>query len=89
MRPQKGLARDTPAVYQIQVQGVLDSSWSDRMNGADIRMRNLPNEAPVTVITGHFTDQTALSGVLSTLYDLGFVLLSVEQLSAYDARTGV
>jgi hypothetical protein len=52
-------------------------------------MRNLPNEAPVTVITGHFTDQAALAGLLSTLYDLGFVLLSVEQLSAYDARTGV
>ncbi len=48
------------------------------MNGVEIRLQELPNEAPVSVLTGHFTDQPALAGVLSTLFDLGLPLLSVE-----------
>ena len=76
----KGLTLDTPAVYQIGVQGYLDKSWSDRMNGVDIRVQNLPDAAPVTVLTGHFIDQAALAGVLNTLYDMGFPLLNVELL---------
>ena len=39
----KGLTFDTPAVYRIGVQGFLDKSWSDRMNGVDIRVRNRPD----------------------------------------------
>jgi hypothetical protein len=78
----KGLSLDTAAVYQIGVQGFLDESWSDRLNGVDIRVQNLPDEAPVTVLIGHFIDQAALAGVLNTLYDLGYPLLKVELLGA-------
>jgi hypothetical protein len=78
----KGLTFDTPAVYRIGVQGFLDKSWSDRMNGVDIRVQDLPDEAPVTVLTGYFIDQTALAGVLNTLYDLSYPLLKVELLEA-------
>ena len=86
MSTRKGLAVDTPAVYQIGVQGSLDESWSDRMNGVDIRVRNLPDEAPVTLLVGRFIDQAALAGVLNTLYDLGFPLLTVELLEAQPLR---
>ena len=82
----KGLTFDTPGVYQIGVQGSLDKSWSDRMNGVDIRVQELPDAAPVTLLTGRFVDQAALAGVLSTLYDLGFPLLNVELLEAEPVR---
>ena len=82
----KSLTFDTPAVYQIGVQGFLDRSWSDRMNGVDIRVRRRLGEAPVTLLTGHFIDQAALCGVLNTLYDLGFPLLKVELLKARTTR---
>jgi hypothetical protein len=82
----KGLTFDTAAVYQIEVQGFLDESWSDRMNQMDIRAQDLPDEAPVSTLTGRFVDQTALAGVLSTLYDLGFPLLRVELLEALAVR---
>jgi len=82
----KGLTFGTPAVYQIGVQGCLDESWSDRMNGVDIRVQNLPDTAPVTLLTGRFVDQAALAGVLSTLYDLGYPLLNVELLEAQPLR---
>jgi hypothetical protein len=68
------------SLYRISVQGFVDESWSDRMNGVEIRVQDLPDEAPVTVLTGHFIDQAALAGALSTLYDLGYPLLKVELL---------
>ena len=82
----RGITLDTAAVYQIGVQGFLDESWSDRMNGVDIRVQNLPDTAPVTLLTGRFVDQAALAGVLSTLYDLGYPLLNVELLEAQPLR---
>ena len=58
------------------------------MNGVDIRVRNRPDEAPVTVLTGRFVDQAALAGVLNTLYDMGFPLLKVERLEARPIAKG-
>ena len=85
MPTSKGLTFDTAGVYRIGVQGYLDKSWSDRMNGVDIQVKNLPDEAPVTLLVGRFIDQAALAGVLSTLYDLGYPLLKVELLEAQPA----
>jgi hypothetical protein len=80
MPPARSVTVATPGVYQIRVQGDLDASWSDRMNGVNIRVLSPPDEAPTTVLTGHFVDQAALAGVLSTLYDMGFPLLEVVRL---------
>jgi hypothetical protein len=87
MPTSKGLTFDTAGVYRISVQGYLDKSWSDRMNGVDIQVKNLPDEAPVTLLVGRFVDQAALAGVLNTLYDLGFPLLKVELLEAQPLGT--
>jgi hypothetical protein len=84
----RGLTFDTPAVYRIGVQGFLDKSWSDRMNGVNIRVRNRPDGASVSVLTGRFIDQAALAGVINTLYDLGFPLLKVELLGVQPIPTG-
>lgn len=78
MPTRKGLTLDSTAVYKILIQGYLDESWSERMNGVAIQLQSQPNEAPVTVLSGEFQDQAALAGVLNTLYDLGMPLLSVE-----------
>jgi hypothetical protein len=88
MSTPRGLTFDTPSVYRIRVQGFLDRSWSDRMNGVDIRVRNRPDGASMTVLTGHFIDQAALAGVLSTLYDMGFPLLKVERLETQPIAKG-
>jgi len=88
MLTSKSLTFDTPAVYRIGVQGSLDKSWSDRMNGVEIRVRNRRDGAPVTVLTVRFVDQAALAGVLNTLYDMGFPLLKVERLEARPIAKG-
>jgi len=66
-----------PAIYKIQVRGNLASSWSEKLGGLQIESTA---ETGMTVITGPLTDQAALSGVLNTLYDLQFPVVSVEHL---------
>ena len=81
MERSQRLTIDSNAAYKICIQGYLDASWSERMNGVDIQPQSRANEAPVTVLWGEFQDQAALTGVLNTLYDLRLPLLSVECLS--------
>jgi len=75
-----GLKLETPATYRIRVQGLLDPSWSDRLCGMAISRVTGESKAPVTMLVGHLTDQAALSGVLTALYNLHLPLLSVENL---------
>ena len=70
---------EDPADYRIEILGNLDSSWSDRLCG--MRMTTTgggKNVVARTVLEGQIMDQNALSGVLSTLCDLGYPLISVR-----------
>ena len=77
MPANKRLTVDSPAAYELRLQGRLDQRWSEYLGGAEIRVVSLPDQAPVTVVTGRFQDQAALAGALSLLYDLGLPLLTV------------
>ena len=68
----------TPSTYRIRVEGHLGEGWSDRMGGMHIVTARQADGQVVTTLCGQ-ADQAALSGVLNSLYDLGFCLLSVEQ----------
>ena len=76
----KGLKLETPATYRIRVQGHLDDSWTDRLGGMVITKAFTANKQPITILVGHLADQTALTGVLNTLYELHLPLLSMENL---------
>ena len=65
------------SLYQIRIQGVLDPSWSARLEGLQIEVQRCTDGPSCTVLSGCIEDQAALNGVLSTLYALGFRLLSV------------
>ena len=67
-----------PSTYRIRVEGHLGEGWSDRMGGMRIVTARQVDGQVVTTLCGQ-ADQAALSGVLNSLYDLGFCLLSVEQ----------
>jgi hypothetical protein len=66
---------DQAAVYQIQVRGKLDKSWSDWFNGLTITL-----ESGITTLTGPVADQAALRGILSKVWDLNLVLISVNRI---------
>ena len=67
---------NTPAIYQIKVQGKLSGSWSDSLSGMNIT--NYKRDGNITTLVGKLKDQAALAGVLQTLYELRFPILLVE-----------
>jgi hypothetical protein len=67
-----------PARYAIRVKGTLGPDWSDRLWGLQITVVTARGEA-VTELVGSLPDQATLIGVLTSLYDLGMPLLSVER----------
>ena len=76
----KRLLFDLPGCYRIRVGGLLSASLADRLGAMAISVKRATSQEPVTMLTGEVTDQAALMGVLSTLYDMGFPLLKVERL---------
>jgi hypothetical protein len=70
---------DSPAIYQIRVQGGIDNNWSDRLEDMAISLSSMEGESPVTTLEGKLNDQSALAGVLNTLYELHLPVLSVER----------
>jgi hypothetical protein len=73
---------DTPSGYEIRVEGRVSASWSDRLGGMTIAVQRAGGRQPVTTLTGELRDQSALLGVLSALYNMGFPLLKVERLES-------
>ena len=69
---------ESPARYRIRVRGHLDSSWSDRLAGMTITTTGGKNTEQTTLLEGLLMDQSALTGVINTLNDLGLPLLSVD-----------
>jgi hypothetical protein len=71
---------DKPGTYVIRVFGFIDQSWSERFSGMRINTESQGDQGLITTLAGSLPDQAALSGVLETLYDSHFKLLSVETL---------
>ena len=76
---------DRPGLYQIRVVGELDERWLAHLEGLEISTNPWRNYHRVTLITGWLADQTALSGLLEMLIDLGKVILTVECLEMDEA----
>lgn len=72
---------DTCAPYLIRVQGNLDASWLEYY-AISIVVSAPPGDSPVSTICLHDSDQASVLGILNSLYDHGFPLLSVERLDA-------
>ena len=82
-KPQKNrLQFDSPARYQIRVQGRIDARYSDRVEGMAISLPATGKEQLVTILEGELLDQASLAGVLTTLYELHLPVLSVKCLSS-------
>jgi hypothetical protein len=62
---------DRPEIYQIILQGHLNSQWSDWFDGITITL----DERGQTILVGRITDQAALHGLLKKIRDLGILLL--------------
>jgi hypothetical protein len=63
--------------FEIHVKGHLDKSWSDWLEGLQVRL--LDNGE--MVLSGHIVDQAALMGILNKLYSLNLTILSVHEVN--------
>lgn len=61
--------------YEIRVKGQLDESWTDWLEGLDVKL--LDNGE--MILSGYIGDQAALMGTLNKLYGLNLALLSVSE----------
>jgi hypothetical protein len=63
--------------FEIHVKGQLDESWSDWLEGLEVKLLE-PEEM---ILFGHISDQAALMGVLNKLYRLNLTLLSLSEVN--------
>ncbi len=63
--------------FEIHVKGQLDESWSDWLEGLEVKLL----ENGEMILYGHIGDQAALMGILNKLYRLNLTLLSVSEVN--------
>ncbi len=68
--------------FEIHVKGHLDESWSDWLEGLEVKLL----ENGEMILYGHIGDQAALMGVLNKLYGLNLTLLSVNEIKNHNQR---
>jgi hypothetical protein len=69
-----------PAVYEITVLGELNEKWLQRLGGLKISRKLAKYKKPVSILKGSLKDQSALSGVLNTLYEMHLSVVSVKMI---------
>jgi len=68
---------ENPVKYRIRVRGVLPDSWYDRLGGLEVTAR----KSDMVTLEGPLQDQSALAGVLNTLFMLHLPILEVACLN--------
>ena len=69
-----------PATYRIVVQGTVNREWSGRFGGMEITTSSQEGGATQTILLGRIRDQSALRGVLETLYGFHLPILEVKKI---------
>jgi len=73
-----------PAIYQIKVKGDISELWSHRLAGMQITIEKGLNDDNISILIGRMADQSELSGVLNSLFELHLPVISVHALSDID-----
>jgi len=74
-RPHAKTGPGQPIVYQIRMEGHLDTQWTDWFSSLSITLE----ENGDTLLTGPVADQAALFGLLKKIRDLGLPLVSLNR----------
>ena len=77
-KERKRFRLETPGTYRIQVEGLLEEKWSDRLGGMGVATAKKEGQRTVTTLVGRLRDQAELTGVLNNLYEMHMPILTVE-----------
>ncbi len=66
------------ATYRITIQGEINTARSDQLGGMRIETIVDSENGTISVLTGLLKDQAELSGIMNTLYEMHYAVLSVE-----------
>jgi hypothetical protein len=64
---------DQARMVEIRIQGQLDESWSDWLEGMEVTV-----DDHSTILRGIIPDQAALRGILSKMWDVNLTLISIK-----------
>ena len=71
----------SPAVFLIEVKGKIDKSLSDMLGVLKISYDPIDEKTTVSRIKVKVLDQTALMGILNTLYEMRLPIVSIKIIS--------
>ena len=77
-------------IYQINIKGELDQSWSDWLGEVEITSSLTEDGAATTMLTVEVPDQSALFGILDHIRDLNLILINViskENVSRFPGKS--
>jgi len=69
----------SPATYCILIAGSIHESWEEWFGGMKILNQQTADNSPLTSLTGVIEDQAKLRGILTKLWDLNLVVISVKR----------
>ena len=72
---------DLPATYQVRVHGRPSREWVEGMLGDVLVETEQFEDRCHTTYTAELADQAALLGFINALYNLGYAVISVEQIA--------
>ena len=70
--------KDTTEIYEIKIQGYLDTKWSEWFYGMTITHES----DGATTLYGPLPDQTVLHSVLDRIRDMNLQLISVKRIAS-------
>ena len=70
--------KDTTEIYEIKIQGYLDTKWSEWFYGMTITHES----DGTTTLYGPLSDQTVLHSVLDRIRDMNLQLISVKRIAS-------
>jgi hypothetical protein len=68
----------SPANFSITIKGRLDKNLSDNFGGLTIHNLSTYDNTQISYLEGKILDQAALIGVLISLYNMRYTILTIE-----------
>jgi hypothetical protein len=73
------LPQDQPAVYRIEVEGPIGERLSSWFEDMTVSITSRADGKKISTLVGPVADQAALHGLLSRIYTLGFLVITVTR----------